>query len=56
MTPLVSIRGCQGDYSARRPSPLSGRQGVYPSEVTRAGKVRPVDTIAGARKAAEKTA
>lgn len=53
MKPLVSIRGSLGDRRARRFFPLSGRQGAYRFHVTYAGKERPADTIAGARKAAE---
>jgi hypothetical protein len=56
MTPLVPARGYQGDHRARLFCPLSGRQGAPPLQVTCAGKERPVDTIAGARKVAEDTA
>ncbi|MFD2420198.1 hypothetical protein [Amycolatopsis pigmentata] len=53
---IVLSRGSQDDQSARLFFPLSGRQGAHPSDATRAGKERPVDTIAEARKAAEETA
>jgi hypothetical protein len=53
MTPFVSTRRSQGDQRARPFLPLSGRQGARPLDMTYAGKQRPVDTIAGARKLAE---
>jgi hypothetical protein len=54
MTALRSTRGCRGDYRARPFFPLSGRQGAHSRDVMCVGKERPVDTIAGARRLAEK--
>jgi MFS family permease len=55
LTSLVSTRGYQAGYRARRLFPLS-RRGARPNNVTRCHKERSVDTIAVARDLAEETA
>ncbi len=52
---MKPTRGWQGDHRARRrQAPLSGRQGASVDDVIRVRQERPVDTIAVARKLAEK--
>lgn len=53
---IVSTRGSQDDHRARHLFPPAGRQGAHPSYVRSVGEERPADTIAGARKLAEKRA
>jgi hypothetical protein len=62
MSSPVSSRGTFGDYSARgggpnvAQAPLSGRRGALLRDVSQAREERPVDTIAVARRLAEKLA